>query len=410
MTLHTELERPALPVFNAPALAPAIGALASPRCRATYQFGDLARVPMHDWSHLAACAIEPNAFYDPAWACAVSAHARGRTQAKALLVWDGAEHKRLIGMLPVVSAWRALKLPVPVLVAWQAYAPLTTPLLDRDAADEAAAGLFNAARLAGAGAILFPNLIQDGPAAAAIADALSRRGIRPHIHGSHARARLDARAGAATLLRNALGSKKLKELRRQRNRLADRGLVEFHIARSPDEIISALETFLTLETGTWKGRRGTALAQHDGDHRFIREAATALAAQGRFEIATLSHDDTAVACGLLLRHQRRAYFFKIAIDETKARASPGVQLTLELTRHYCDDAEIDDVDSTADADHPMIDHVWRGRQPLCHLFAPTQPNNFATDILSGVIAGRAIARALASRLVRTLRKFREKHL
>ena len=41
----------------------------------------------------------------------------------------------------------------------------------------------------------------------------------------------------------------------------------------------------------------------------------------------------------------------------------------------------------------MIDHVWRGRQPLCHLFAPTQPNNLATDVMSGVIAARAVARA-----------------
>jgi hypothetical protein len=134
----------------------------------------------------------------------------------------------------------------------------------------------------------------------------------------------------------------------------------------------------------------------------------ALAAQGRCEIATLSHGGVPVASGLILRHQRRGYFFKIAIDEKEARTSPGVQLTLDLTRQYCADADIDDVDSTADADHPMIDHVWRGRQPLCHLFAPTQPNNFATEIMSGVIAGRAVARDRASRLVRILRQFKEK--
>ena len=141
----------------------------APAARRAVQLADLAKVPVRAWSQLAACAIEPNAFYQPAWARAVSAHARGRGGAKALLVWDGPEQKTLIGMLPVVSAWRALKLPVPVLVAWQAYAPLTTPLLDRDAAEQAAGGLLDAARLAGAGAILFPNLAQDGPAAAAIA-------------------------------------------------------------------------------------------------------------------------------------------------------------------------------------------------------------------------------------------------
>ena len=431
MTFQPELDRPALPVFDAPRLAPAIDEFAqAARRHAIHQFVGLAEVPLRAWSHLAACAIEPNVFYDPSWARAVSAHARGRTHAKALLVWDSPERKNLIGMLPVVSAWRALTLPIPVLVAWQAYAPLTTPLLDRDAAERAALGLLDAARLAGASAVLFPNLAQDGPAATAITHALSRRGIRPHLHETHRRARLDARGDAATLLRDALGPKKLKELRRQRNRLADLGPVEFRMARSPEEIAAALETFLALESQGWKGKRGTALAQHHGDHRFIRDAAMALATipksaiadlgafespisgkpeiGGRFEIATLSHGGKPVACGLLLRHQRRAYFFKIAIDEAEARTSPGVQLTLDLTRQYCDDVEIDDVDSTADADHPMIDHVWRGRQPLCHLFAPTQPNSLVTDILSGVIAGRAVARAQVSRLVRNLRHFREK--
>jgi CelD/BcsL family acetyltransferase involved in cellulose biosynthesis len=405
--LQPDLEQSASPVFNG--LVSAAGkSMTGARGRAAGQFVDLADIPERAWSDLADRAIEPNAFYDPAWARAVSAHGRGHAHARALLVWNGAERERLIGLLPVVSAWRALKLPVPVLVAWGAYAPLTTPLLDREAVGEATAGLLDAARLAGAAAILFPNLAQGGPAATAIAGTLSRRAIRPHVHESHQRARLDATGDAAALLRDALGPKKLKELRRQRNRLADRGAVEFRLARSPEEIASALDTFLALEVRGWKGKRGTALCLHAGDERFIREAATALAARRGFEIATLSHGGLPVAAGLLLRHQRRAYFFKIAIDETEARNSPGVQLTLDLTRHYCEDAGIDDVDSTADADHPMIDHVWRGRQPLCHLFAPTQPNNFITDLVSGVIAGRAIARAQGRRLVRAVHHFREK--
>jgi CelD/BcsL family acetyltransferase involved in cellulose biosynthesis len=337
----------------------------------------------------------------------VSAHARGRTGAKALLAWDIAEPKNLIGVLPVVSAWRALKLPIPVWVAWQAYAPLSTPLLDRDAVNRAAGGLIDAARTSGAAAIFFPDLAPDGPAAAAITDALARRNIRPHRHATYERARLDTRTDAAVLLREALGAKKLKELRRQRNRLADLGPVEFQVARAPADVAAALEVFLKLEATGWKGQRGTALIQHDGDHRFIHEAATTLAEQGAFEIATLSHGGKPVACGLVLRHQRRAYFFKIAIDETEARTSPGVQLTLDLTRQYCDDTGIDDVDSTADADHPMINHVWRDRQPLCHLFAPTQPNNYVTDLLSGTIAARAAFRMQARKLAHRFRKVRE---
>jgi len=63
----------------------------------------------------------------------------------------------------------------------------------------------------------------------------------------------------------------------------------------------------------------------------------------------------------VLRHQDRAFFFKLGIDERFAKFSPGVQLTLDLTRHLCADPAIATADSTASADHPMINPIWRGR-------------------------------------------------
>src|SRR5205807_315833 len=99
----------------------------------------LSDVPVTAWQALADRALSPNAFYQPAWARAVAHHSDGHAGVRALLAWDGSGG--LIGLLPVVSAITALKLPAPVLVAWKAHAPLMTPLIDRDAADEAIAGL-----------------------------------------------------------------------------------------------------------------------------------------------------------------------------------------------------------------------------------------------------------------------------
>ena len=59
-------------------------------------------------------------------------------------------------------------------------------------------------------------------------------------------------------------AKKLKELRRQRHRLSDHGAVRFDVARTPRAVAVALETFLALEAGGWKGQRGTALSQQIG--------------------------------------------------------------------------------------------------------------------------------------------------
>ena len=65
----------------------------------------------------------------------------------------------------------------------------------------------------------------------------------------------------------------------------------------------------------------------------------ALAETGQCEIVTLRAGATPVAAGIVLRHQDRAFFFKLGIDERFAKFSPGVQLTLDLTRHLCADPD-----------------------------------------------------------------------
>jgi len=100
---------------------------------------------------------------------------------------------------------------------------------------------------------------------------------------SHVRACLDATRNADELLREALGAKKLKELRRQRHTAAEHGAVHFEVARRPAEVATAIETFLALEASGWKARRGTALGQHDGDAAFVRRATAALAETGQCE-------------------------------------------------------------------------------------------------------------------------------
>lgn len=359
------------------------------------------------WRELAERAAEPNAFYDPDWARAVARHARGHSGAKALLVWDNARRDRLIGLLPVVSAWRALKLPVPVFVAWQAYAPLTVPLLDRNETDNAARGLISAAAEAGASALLLPYLPANSAVATAFRRVLSEHGVAPYEFDRHARAKLDARQDPQSVLRDALSTKKLKELRRQRNRLGDDDKVTFDIACEGETVAAAVDEFLALEASGWKGQRGTALDRHEGDRLFIREASRALAARGRFEVAMLRRGGTPVAAGIVLRQGRRAYFFKMAYDEALAKMSPGVQLTLDLTRYFCADAHIDDVDSTACAGHPMIDHIWRGRLDVEALYVPVRLGGPHLNLIRYLIKARNAMHKSAARVVRYLRAIRE---
>jgi CelD/BcsL family acetyltransferase involved in cellulose biosynthesis len=373
---------------------------------------DIADVPLAAWRDLFNRAIEPNAFYHPAWARAASQHSREAAGAKALLAFDPNDRARLIGLMPVVSAKRALGLPLPLLVAWQPYTRLTTPLLDAQRAEEAAALLIEAARAAGARAILHNDYAPDGAAAKALHRVLAARNISPRVMRVRDRARLDATVDADAMLHDALGAKKLKELRRQRNRLEDTGEVKFTIASSPAAVSAALDKFFAIEASGWKGARGTALADDDGDVAFMRASTAALAAEGLCEIVTLFAADKSVASGIVLRHASHAYFFKIAYDEQLAKSSPGVQLTLDLTRRLCGDAAIAEVDSTANAYHPMIDKIWRGRLAIATALIPLNAGDpFAGAMVFAINARerfRRDARRYFHLLQDKLHGFREK--
>ncbi|WP_316168379.1 MULTISPECIES: GNAT family N-acetyltransferase [unclassified Bradyrhizobium] len=366
----------------------------------------LSTVPLDEWRALCSRMVEPNGYYLPDWHIAVNGSARGRTGTSALCAWSGGSTTRLIGLMPVTSMWRAYKLPLPVLVSGHPYGTLCTPLIDRDVIDTAITGLLQAARQAGARALLLRDVALEGPVMQAITAASARESLAPRPLQSHLRACLDAGGDGEAVLREALGPKKLKELRRQHHRLAEHGPVSFEVARTPQQVAPALENFLRLEASGWKGRRGTALIQHEGDAAFIRRAAPALAANSQCEILTLRSGDTAIAAGVVLRHQNRAFFFKLGVDERYAKYSPGVQLTIAITRHLCADPAITSADSTAGPDHPMINPIWRGRLAIGDILLPLRARDPVVDLIHATLLARRSGLDLVRRGVHALRSSR----
>jgi CelD/BcsL family acetyltransferase involved in cellulose biosynthesis len=381
---------------DADAYAPGSGAALTP----------LAGVSATQWRALSERAVEPNGYYLPEWELAVNASARGRVETDALGAWR--DTSTLIGLIPVISMWRAYKIPLPALVSADPYGTLCTPLLERDMAEEAVAGILQQARRAGAHALVFRATSLDGATMKAFADVLHRSRMQPVVLQSHVRACLDATGDADEVLREALGAKKLKELRRQRNRLAEHGAINFDVARTPAEMATAVETFLMLEASGWKGQRGTALSQNDGDAAFVRRATSALAETGQCEIVTLRAGETPVAAAIVLRHQDRAFYFKLGVDERFAKFSPGVQLTLELTRHLCADPAIRLVDSTAAPGHLMIDPIWRGRLAIGDVLIPLRRGDPVVPLIRAALGLRGAIREPARRLVHFIRARQEK--
>jgi CelD/BcsL family acetyltransferase involved in cellulose biosynthesis len=326
------------------------------------------------WRELATRALEPNVFYDPAFAlAAVPVFGRG---AGAVLVWSGSEPRRLLGFFPARIEKRRYGVNLPVLVGFtHRYGPLGVPLVEREAA-EAIIGAFFAHLADEAtlpGLVLLPLLPADGPFARAL-DAIVRRARMPAADfNRHQRALLAPSGERELYMERAIGRRQRKELRRQARRLSERGAVLLTATTEPGAIDKALEDFFALEAGGWKGRAGTAADAREDVRRFVGEAVGALAAEGKATIHRVLLDGRAIAATVLLRSGHSAWFWKIAYDEAYARFSPGVMLSVELTQELLEDMEVTRADSCATANHPMIDHLWRERLLLCDRLIAVRP-------------------------------------
>src|SRR3984957_16425900 len=128
-----------------------------------------------EWRELAARALEPNVFYEPAFA-QPAAKIFGRDSG-AFLVWSGTSPRKLLGFFPGRIETQRYGLSLPVLVGWtHPYAPLGTPLVEREAAEQVIAAWL--AHISGdpdlPGVLLMPFVQPSSPFAAELHTILRR--------------------------------------------------------------------------------------------------------------------------------------------------------------------------------------------------------------------------------------------
>src|SRR4051794_36744072 len=281
-----------------------------------------------EWRALARRAAEPNVFYEPAFALA-AAPVLG-PDAGAVLV-HSLEPRRLIGLFPCRIERRRYGVRLPLLAGWtHPYAPLGTPLVDRDAIHLAVSAFLDhvADDDAMPKLLLMSWLVEDGPVASALDRALSQRGGRRIDVDRHQRALLAPAGERIGYVETMLGDKRRKKLQRQRRRLADGGGVAFRYVTAPADVSAALADFFALEASGWKGAAGTAAAQAPQIRQFMEAAVAGLAAQGQAAVASLLHAGRTIAADIVLRGGEGAWTWKVAYDEAYAQASPGVLLAL----------------------------------------------------------------------------------
>ena len=225
-----------------------------------------------EWRDLATRVLESNIFYEPAFALP-AARIFGR-DAGALLVWSGTSPRKLLGFFPSRMETRRYGLKLPVLVGWtNPYAPLGTPLVEREAAEPVIAAWL--AYLADdpelPGLVLLPFLPTDGPFATAL-DAIVRRAQMPVADFNlYQRAQLVPDGDRLFYVERTVGQHRHKELRRYVRRLGDIGALLFTTATEPETDCRGHRGFLQARDARLEGqsRHRRSLARRHPQLHFI---------------------------------------------------------------------------------------------------------------------------------------------
>lgn len=353
--------------------------------------------PLHLETHAAAIealaerAIERNVFYEAPFLIHAAHHLRDNGRPQIVSIWRGAD---MVGLFPIVTPRFGGKAR-----GWLSHFMTNgAPLIDLTGADQILARFLawlgeGERPLSGA---LFPSIDADGAFAVLLRSFAVRRSLPVAAFGEHRRAVLRPTEAAPGDI--APSVKRRRELLRQQRRLAEAGVVATRSATSRAEVRDAFEHFLALEVKGWKGRAGTAMMQDAAAAAFARSAMRALAGEGRCRIDLLELDGAPIAATIELKAGDRVCFWKTAYDETQRRFSPGVQMALDMTGRHAAALDLSLVDSCAEADHPMIDHLWTDRMTIADIFvgcSSDQPDAAMRVIRSEEMRRRARAAAKA---------------
>lgn len=336
---------------------------------------DLAPSDVRAWGRLEQRAVEANACLSPHFVLPALRHLHPAPKdVRVLLVErtprDGARELVAVGVFHRSLGDRSFPAP-----HWRAYtsvhSPVGTPMVDRRCVQPALKVMLD--RLGqgsdGVRSVVVPLVDPDGPVAQALQALTAERGAALRWGGVQERAMLrPAMAGEASA-REALGTRRHKDLLRCERRLAERGPVAWNGWRN-GPIAEAGERFLDLEHAGWKGECGDSLRSSPGGEAFFREMVAGFAAEGRALFTELSVAGRAIASTANVVSGDTLLAFKIGWDPAYRAMSVGMLNELAFVRQAADlCGDLAWVDSGAAPDS-FIGQLWPDRRRIGLLVAP----------------------------------------
>ncbi|QJW35982.1 GNAT family N-acetyltransferase [Cellulosimicrobium protaetiae] len=324
------------------------------------------------WRGLAARAVEPNPFLDPAFLLTAARWFPATAGIRLVVVEDV---DRMLALLPLSVEPRFQGLPLPYATTAGPFlsrrAPLCAPLVDDGSPVDALTALLRYLSERGTG---LPGLVEltllpgTGALHGAILEAaretrtplleryrFERASMRPVPEGS------SWRDGLSTSRRKKLG-------RLARNVERELGAPLVAEDRGPDP--RALEEFLDLEAAGWKGttERGGALRVTPNGVEWFTEVADGFRERGLLRIFTLSVGEETLFMSVSLVCGRGVFALMDTYDERFARLSPGVVgRAAEVDHFLADPAGVDVFDQCMHPKHVESSALYPQRRAFVGL-------------------------------------------
>jgi CelD/BcsL family acetyltransferase involved in cellulose biosynthesis len=266
-------------------------------------------------------------------------------------------------------------------MTWQTpYTFSCMPLLDRDCADDAATAILSALPRLRPDNWLIPTINIKGNVFAALTAALDRLSLSWQTTAPFQRAALRPNLSFEEHVAKHVGSKRRRELSRNRRKLAELGRLAHASHTGGPELERAVAAFLAIESKGWKGDRGTALAASPLTLQFAKSAFKSSNPDWTCRADILSLDDKPIAVGLMARAGRTGFTVKCTYDEDYRRYGVGLLLEEDFIRSLLAEKFVDRVDSATNGEH-VIDGLWPERIEVGDLIFSADPrmtkNRFA---------------------------------
>ena len=356
---------------------------------------------------LATRALESNPFYEPWMLSSVLERVVSGADLRFLLVFKNEPSSRspkLCGFFPVAPFTRHHGLPVRGFrLLGHMYCFVGAPIVDRDSASEVLQHFLSACRAFGAALVELPMTPCGGRFHQVLVDVLHQQRLASRIERRYLRALYRVPTSPADYLAEMLSGRTRKQVRRQRERLAEIGVIEYSTLESADDPESWLNEFLDLEAKGWKGKESTAIASSPEHRRFFMEAGKRALERHAMFGSALRLDGRMIAGRIVFRSTEGSYLFKIAYDELLAAFSPGTLLELQTIEHGLPEG-VEWTDSCTSASNQVFRRLWLHNRIIEHIVV--SPGSVLGDLAIGLVpvirwiadrmkraAGRAAARA-----------------